>query len=379
MHFDSFDQVRRADQATLRALLDTGDGPERVWGAWALAIELAGAVGPMLASRLGPEPDPGVRIHWVTILGGLGERQVLETLFRQDPDESVRAAAGEYLLRTSTVVEGPALARALIAPLRESSSAEVLSRLLRAVPTDWEPLPLEAVSGLVSHSSPTVRYAAVEYLTATYPASDIFATVLAPLLLNEETEPDCVVLLAEAALRAGADEALLAAASRVREARHDLFELVEGRQYPLESFGDAIDDRDPRIMLRLFRLVSAWDGETALCWLASASFPDHGPDSSVSYPDPLLAEQREARWSLADAARPALIEALERHEEVAGPTLATALRPLVWSLAVQLDELHAASPDEHQAWGVDRGSALATATREMHILTRILDGNLPDI
>lgn len=376
MRFDSYDQVREADPGTYRLLLRDGDGPERVWAAWALAIELAGPAAPILASGLRPEPDPGVRIHWVTILAGLGERQVLETLFREDPDDSVRAAAGQYLLRTCAPDRGPAQARALIEQLGEDPSPQVLSALFRTVPADWESLPIELVSGFASHPSSAVRHATIEYLTRAYPADQLFPAILEPLLLEQETEPESIGLIAECAVRAGADEALLVAAARSPEARHNLLELLAGRRFPFESFGELRGDRDPRVMKLLFGLVSKWDGEPALCWLASAAFPEVWYERSASYPDPIAAAKADAKQSLASAARPTLIKALERHDGLAGTDLKRALSPLAWSLVAEIDELHTTDSDQLREWGIDRDAALARAAHEERILTRVLGSSL---
>ncbi len=92
MGYPSFESVHDLDGRTLRQLLAVGDPVERVWAAWSLALELGRDVVPLLLSSLA-SARPATRRCFVIILAGLGERETLQRLTAEEPDDRVRATA----------------------------------------------------------------------------------------------------------------------------------------------------------------------------------------------------------------------------------------------------------------------------------------------
>jgi len=135
MSFDSFDAVRTADDARLRELLRSCDGPERVWAAWALGLLLGGDAVSVLAE--GYQPNPGVRAHLIVVLAGFGQQSALRALASDDPDPAVRATGCDYLIRIASLshhdeVQPFPATRALTDP-----SPVPVTRIPRALPAGW--------------------------------------------------------------------------------------------------------------------------------------------------------------------------------------------------------------------------------------------------
>lgn len=91
--------VSRLADGQLRDLLSTGDGPERVWAAWALGTRTERRCVPDLVAALEREASEGVRRNLAVMLAGYGELDIVAGLARLDPSPLVRATAAAYLAR----------------------------------------------------------------------------------------------------------------------------------------------------------------------------------------------------------------------------------------------------------------------------------------
>ena len=101
VRYKSFGEVQQLDSAALRALLVSGEPPERVWAAWTLGLRHDQMFEHELPVSATEEPDAGVRRHLVVVLAGSGEARSVLTMAVHDPDERVRATALQYVARIS--------------------------------------------------------------------------------------------------------------------------------------------------------------------------------------------------------------------------------------------------------------------------------------
>lgn len=99
--YPTFEAVQALPAIDLERLLQTGDGPERVWSAWSLGIREGAAAVPALALAADQAPDAGVRATLAVVLAGYGRRDILAVLASDDPDPDVRASACRHLAGTS--------------------------------------------------------------------------------------------------------------------------------------------------------------------------------------------------------------------------------------------------------------------------------------
>lgn len=95
------ESVTLLDEEDLRQLLITGDPDEGIWVAWTLGRELGASIVPELTRLIRKIPSPITRRHLVVMLAGYGEVSILKELALEDPDESVRATACQYLTRVA--------------------------------------------------------------------------------------------------------------------------------------------------------------------------------------------------------------------------------------------------------------------------------------
>jgi hypothetical protein len=97
----SYDSVARLSLEELRRLLESGDAPERLWSAWAIALRLGSEATPLLTQMERRGLPEGTKRHLLVVLAGLGQRDLLLTIANEDPSESVAATATTLYLRTA--------------------------------------------------------------------------------------------------------------------------------------------------------------------------------------------------------------------------------------------------------------------------------------
>lgn len=87
------------DEGELRSLFREGDGAERVWAGWRLALRLgADAAGPIGAAAR-ESVSAGVRRHLLVVLAGLNEWELVAELTMTDADDAVRGAGLRLLIQ----------------------------------------------------------------------------------------------------------------------------------------------------------------------------------------------------------------------------------------------------------------------------------------
>jgi hypothetical protein len=270
MRFDSFEAVRSTDPIGLRALLRNGDGPERVWAAWSLALQNDASFAAEVVSGLPVERDPGVRCHLVVILAGLGEMAALRVLATCDPEPEVRAAAAEYVIRTAGAPGNDDAATFVRERLHREQHMEPLARMLDEYPLRLARIPLTDLQHLLPHHEPRLRGALLGYLERAYPPADLFPGPLEPHLAAVEAEPALLVRLARLA-RGVAEGAAVAAAVRVPEAALSIVEELAADAAdvrPWDVVAPLADHADPRVRLAVLLMQGDDVGSEAVRWLA---------------------------------------------------------------------------------------------------------------
>lgn len=138
---DSFASAGGMETERLREILSTGDPHEGVWAGWELGLRAAGS--DELRRLAEGAPHPGTRRHLAVVVAGMGDRPVLESLAKHDPNPSVRSDAIAWLWRCTAdpVSEGREIAalydsdpdpvvRLRIVELQPALPAEFLARIL---------------------------------------------------------------------------------------------------------------------------------------------------------------------------------------------------------------------------------------------------------
>jgi hypothetical protein len=164
--YEQFTQVLDLGDVELRRLIrDTGDEPERLWAAWAIALRGSADTAALLDDATRHEPSPGVRAHLVTLLVAHGEREAALVLARRDPSTLVRESAWRCLARIASPTDD-ALNDALAATLVNDRDADVRAAILDGLGSNASPLLRERAITRLGDESSVVRLAAVDYLIA---------------------------------------------------------------------------------------------------------------------------------------------------------------------------------------------------------------------
>jgi len=97
LHAEAYRKFRTKPEGELLELLREGEPRERVWSAWALGERRGEEAAPVVREALAEEPHAGVRRHFLVMLAGWGDVDVVTALSRHDPDDYVRATATQYV------------------------------------------------------------------------------------------------------------------------------------------------------------------------------------------------------------------------------------------------------------------------------------------
>jgi len=266
--YENFEAVAQLGSARLRNLLAGGDAQERVWAAWALALELGADSLALLQEAVQASPTPGTRRHLVVVLAGLGERKALSVFAESDPDPYVRATACQYLMRTWS--EDDLQAAELIRQrLLTDSAADVKETILKAATSVLPPATLPELAGLTSNRALEVRRLAFELIKRRHGPREAFGGVLAARL-HKERDRDLLADLANFCLDGGQEELFVRSAPRARpSARALLLDALHARgrtiswaqAQPLAELGEVAVD------LKLLRLLTPRGLSDAFPWL----------------------------------------------------------------------------------------------------------------
>jgi hypothetical protein len=281
MSYSCFEELKDQEPVLLETVMRTGDGPERVWSAWALALRLGRDSLPALAQDA--QPDPGVRAHFAVILAGFGQEEALKVLAASDPDAFVRATALDYLMRIASTESRSEMARFIDSLLINGPEEEPALRALRNAPTDWPPPSTQAIEVLLSHPTPSVRIEAARRLQNRFSSHDLPVDLL-NTRLRDEADPHVLRALADACVSPVLKRRLLAASVRVPDAAVHILEALDAVDLKADwnSLRELARRDDPPIRRLCLKLCADWNSAEAVEWLVALAV---GRSEVVEVPD----------------------------------------------------------------------------------------------
>lgn len=270
--YPDFSAVRRLGDQELRRVLHAGEPVERAWAGWALALRMGASANPDLIAALNETPTPGVRTLLLVILAGHGERGLIETFAKDDPDDDVRAAASRNL----AMIAGPddMAARAFLDELLLADpSPTVRAEVLRlAIDRRVQVSRLHVAFLAASDPDIAVRTLGVDLLLDPELGAGGFEQALESRALYEPDD-ELRARIARAWIDAGGTHLLLAdlrtegqVAGDALVAEHLALLVRTGQSLEWEALQPFID-RDPSIDALVAQLVSEPVGTDALSWL----------------------------------------------------------------------------------------------------------------
>jgi hypothetical protein len=189
VQFNSFTDVLALDDVHLHTLLERdGDGPERVWAAWALGLSHdASAAEKSLGQSLAREPVPGVRAHFALMLVASGQREAAMVLAKSDPAEIVRATAYRCLARMASP-EDASLNSLLSWALAAEPAPDVRIALIDGLRTDAPSHLQDGVAELLRAPDVTLRGAAIDFALRRTEANGALTQCLRARAPSEEND-----------------------------------------------------------------------------------------------------------------------------------------------------------------------------------------------
>lgn len=176
-----------SDEAQVQ-LLETGDAPERLWAAWALALR-HGRVALSNITALSDNPlTEGLKRQLLVIIAGLGARPVLRAIAMNDPVPIVRATAAAYYIRTAADGDSGSVNAFAIDQLR-SGIPELVLALLGEHEASRIDLPDDEVIACLRDSHLEIRQGAVQCILSRDAVSERARDGLLRLLAGEESPP----------------------------------------------------------------------------------------------------------------------------------------------------------------------------------------------
>lgn len=267
--YKSFQRVVGLKEEELRKLLRDGDGPERVWSAWALGLLLGqDALSPMIGTLSG-DPSPGVRRNLIVFIAGSGDTDSLKTLAESDPDEGVRLTACQYILRVlqDTSQRDQFLDSRLEAETAQSVRIGILKDAIR----DLRLIGSGALYQVLKRGSNEERALAVNYLDV-YGVNQYVPLVFPePLVSLASSEADVQIAanLCRLCFIAGNANVLLRIAElRSKDNLIPLNVLVEfGVRLSWNDLAEFVNKADPEQGARILDLIQVPPKQETVSWL----------------------------------------------------------------------------------------------------------------
>jgi hypothetical protein len=204
MSVSSFESVARLSPGEQRRLLENGDGPERLWSAWAIALQLGSDAVPLLAEIERSHVPEGLKRQLLVVLAGLGQRNLLVAIAEADPSPSVRATATALYLRTAA---SPANFDAVDFAVKQLRAIppEVRLAVLAEHEAGRAAIPLPEQLALLRDPDPAVRRASLTCLAVNPPSNDgqTIRALIELFTIERDPEPrrQCLALLPRASVR----------------------------------------------------------------------------------------------------------------------------------------------------------------------------------
>jgi hypothetical protein len=266
--YEHFAAINKLDAADQHQLLLHGDGPERLWAAWALALRVGVDVVPILERADLPAAPSGLRCHVVVVLAGLGQRDLLRVIATDECSSDVRTTAVVYFIRTAPSPTDPdALAFALAA--LSSDSPQLREAVLGEHEAARIRIPEADLRRRLRDPVPAVRRLALTCLTAAQQLSpSATSAVVEALVLESDADLAHALFLALPApsMSELIRQLALASADRIGSVLALLIDadvvLEWATLEPLSQLGHSGIERS------VVDLLSDAPGEPALLWLA---------------------------------------------------------------------------------------------------------------
>lgn len=190
MSASSFESVAQLSPSEQRRLLDSGDEPERLWSAWAIALRLGSDAIPLLTKIEQSQVPEGLKRQLLVVLAGLGQRNLLATIADADPSPSVRATATALYLRTAASPDDLDAVDFAVKRLR-AASPEVRLAVLAEHEAGRAAIPLPEQLALLRDPDPAVRRACLACFAAKPPSNQDAQTIRALIdLFASERDAD---------------------------------------------------------------------------------------------------------------------------------------------------------------------------------------------
>ena len=213
------------------SLLDGGDGPERLWAAWAIALRLGRDALPLLRSTEGSDIPDGLRRQLLVVLAGMGERGLLRAIADSEQSPSVQATASTLYLRTAP---DPSNSETISFALRQlrTAAAEVRRAIVGEQELGQASIPTRELFPALKDADVAVRIACAACILKD-PSSQAYADSVRALIaaFADEREPDVRREFLARLPR-------LAVPALLEAVRGDASRVLDALNTALERFGD---------------------------------------------------------------------------------------------------------------------------------------------
>lgn len=293
MEHSTFSAVLGFPPAEQRRLLHDGDPPERLWAAWALALQMGADAIPVVDRALLLDGHDGLRRQLLVLAASFHDRALLATVAAHDPSSDVRGTACAYFLRTAparTDADTLAFARARLL----ADDAVVREAILLEHDGDRFVLPRSTLFPLLRDASLSVRALALRCVCdRDGPSEDGMDALMERL--PEETDEDLArqMFLAIPRRRYPALFHALRASPASVLVRILLFARERHGTLDWPALTSLSGRTEPAVLIHVLRLLHAPLPDDAFAWVARlyVSLSTHDIES------PWLTPIGDARWS----------------------------------------------------------------------------------
>ena len=268
MPYQSYREVSQLDMNTQRQLLQSDDGSERIWAAWALGTWLGKQGTSTLIESLENSLEPGVRRQLLVILAGLGEQLILRVYAQDDSDPFVRATACQYLIQTSFSTDST-IHQFLCDRLFQDHAPVVQQAILKSAQPEYLKLPLATLLTLESNSDDEISHLATEHLLARASQSESFFSTLIEAIWQESDDGLRGYLLSTCLEARGGQRMIAMCGGRATTQVFEVLQLLtqNNLKFPFSELSPLISPNNPYVNAYLARLLNSSDVMQGWQWL----------------------------------------------------------------------------------------------------------------
>lgn len=266
--YQSYREVAQLDVNTQRQLLQSDDGVERIWAAWALGTRFGKQSTSTLIESLENNLEPGVRRQLLVILAGLGEQLILRIYAQDDSDPFVRATACQYLIQTSFSTDS-AIYQFLYDRLSNDRSPVVKQAILQLAQPEYLKLPLGILLEFKDNSDDEISQLATEHLLARASQNQSFFSTLVEATWQESNKELHQYLLGKCLEARGGQQMIAMCEGRASDQVLEVLQLFTQRslKFSFSELSPLISPNNPYINAYLARLLNSSDVLQGWQWL----------------------------------------------------------------------------------------------------------------